>query len=289
MDKYADFVNQLPQASRQETQAHLLTDVALFKPKGYFARPIRSVDYHFVFPSEAPPDTYINGRLLQLDPGKIMTVNPGDVLCSSMERPCRQFLSMLVKPELMKKIAQEMGCAQEIHFLRNQNPFSGEMLRAVKNFDQETSRPDGLRLMMDCLSTQIIALALREFNTTLKQYPVQSPDRDMCVTLAIEYMRVFYCANISIEDICREINLSPFHFIRVFKKKTGISPHQYLIRIRMEKAQELLRQGGYSIAEVAVLCGFVSLAHFSSAYKAVTGTSPTRYKKQFWDIHNSNY
>ncbi len=289
MDKYDDFVTQLPDAVRQETEAYMLSDVALFRPKAYITQPLHSVDYHFVISSAPPPDSYVNGRLVHLDPGKIMTVNPGDVIYCVKERPCKPFLSMLIKPELMGKIAREMGCKEEVQFLKLQNPFSGELLRAIQCLDKESMRPDCLRLMMDCLSIQIITQVLREFKTNLKQVPARSPDSDVYIALAIEYMRVFYCANISIGDICGEINLSPFHFIRVFKKKTGVSPHQYLLGIRMEKAQELLRLGQHSVAEVAVLCGFVSLPHFSSAYKTITGNTPARYKKQFIEIQNGNF
>jgi AraC family transcriptional regulator len=104
---------------------------------------------------------------------------------------------------------------------------------------------------------------------------------DTYIDTAIEYIQTFFSANITIDDICGEINVSPFHFIRTFKQKIGVSPHQYLLNIRIEKAKELLCMRQHSVAETAMLCGFLSLPHFSSTFKTATGYSPSEYKKVF--------
>jgi Transcriptional regulator containing an amidase domain and an AraC-type DNA-binding HTH domain len=65
----------------------------------------------------------------------------------------------------------------------------------------------------------------------------------------------------------------------MFKAHTGITPHQYLIKVRLEKAEDMLKSGNYKVDEVAKLCGFVSTAHFTTVFKRAKGTLPSKYRK----------
>lgn len=96
------------------------------------------------------------------------------------------------------------------------------------------------------------------------------------VARACEYIRENYDANLALRHLAQAAGLSPFHFHRVFLKTTGISPHDYLVRIRIERAMELLRKGG-AIAEVALDTGFVDQSHFTRFFKKIIGTPPGRY------------
>lgn len=283
MDKYADFINQIPDQIKQNVEKHICSNMVLFKPQTFLSRVhIHSVDYHIITLHEPPPDSYFNSKLQHFDNRKIIAINPGDTWYCPQGHNTRQYLSLLIKPELIHMVAEEMGYSVEIRFLNLQNPYSSELIQAIRSFEQETQRPDCLNLMLDCLGMQIVALLLREFKTNLSKYPARLADHDAYVAMAMEYMQVFYSANISIEDICKEINISPFHFIRLFKQKTGISPHQYLLKVRIEKAQQLLRKRQYSVTEAAMLSGFINLSHFSSKFKEITGHSPSSYKKLYF-------
>lgn len=282
MDKFSHFMSQIPDSIMQAVERHLCNDIALFRPQSYIAgRTMHAVDFHIIVPSVTPPDTYINNELKSFDSGKILAINPGDTIFCAEARPTKQYLSLLIKPELINKVAEEMDVSGDIRFIKFQNPFSSDLIQAINSFDKEVRRPDKLNLMMDCLGIQIVALLLREFKTNVKKYPACSPDSDTYIALAMEYMQEFFSANITIEDICSEINISPFHFIRSFKKKTGMSPHQYLMNVRIKKAEELLRMSQYSVREASIMCGFINLSHFSSTFKGITGNSPRDYKKLF--------
>ncbi|WHH61068.1 AraC family transcriptional regulator [Petroclostridium sp. X23] len=288
MDKYTHFMNQIPEKIKQEVEMHICSDIVLFKPQAFITgTTMHAVDFHIIIPTTPPPDTYINDRLRSFDHGKIVAINPGDTVLCTKEHATKQYLSLLIKPELVNKIAEEMGFSEGIRFLKLQNPYSRELMQAINNFDKETKRPDKFKLMQDCLGVQIVALLLRELKTNLRQYPANSPDGNTYIALAIEYIHAFFSSNISIEDICREINVSSFHFIRTFKKEIGISPHRYLLNLRIKKAEELIRMGQYSIAEVAMMCGFVSLSHFSSTFKGITGLSPREFRRQKHTLPNS--
>lgn len=281
MNRYSDFMDQIPDKIMQYVEKRLCSNVALFKPSTYVTGiTMHSNDFHIIIPSATPPETYINNRLKSFDTGKIIAVNPGETILCHKALPTKQYFHLLIKPELINRAAQEMDISSSIRFLKPQNPFSKELVQTIRRFDIESQRIDKITLLLDCLATQIVVMLLREFKINSKR-KVCLPDSDAYIDLAIEYMETFFSSNISIEDICNEINVSPFHFIRIFKQKTGISPHQYLVNIRIRKAKELLCTRQYSIAEVALLCGFISLPHFSNTFKVITGHSPSEYRKLY--------
>jgi AraC family transcriptional regulator len=83
--------------------------------------------------------------------------------------------------------------------------------------------------------------------------------------------------NISINALAKTAGLSPSHFIRMFQYATGLSPHQYILRARVLRGQELLRTTQQSIAEVARITGFCGQSHFTMHFKRVLGITPKRY------------
>lgn len=78
---------------------------------------------------------------------------------------------------------------------------------------------------------------------------------------------------LTLEDLASLVGRSRFHFSRLFKSSTGMTPHQYVVRCRVERARELLRAGS-SIAEVAAAVGFASQSHLHSHIQRVFGCTP---------------
>lgn len=81
----------------------------------------------------------------------------------------------------------------------------------------------------------------------------------------------------TLEELSREVGVSPFYLSRTFSQETGMTIPQYLRRIRMERAAELLRAGGHNVTEVAFAVGYASLGHFSKSFCEVIGSCPTLY------------
>ncbi len=87
-----------------------------------------------------------------------------------------------------------------------------------------------------------------------------------------------YNAPISIEDLSREVALSPYYLIRAFKRVYKQTPHQYLVGLRIARAKELLRNSDLSVTEICVAVGFESLGSFSTLFRKVAGISPSAYR-----------
>lgn len=87
-----------------------------------------------------------------------------------------------------------------------------------------------------------------------------------------------YDTPITIDDLSREVALSPYYLIRAFRRAYRITPHQYLIAQRIDRAKELLRNSDRSITEICAEVGFESLGSFSSLFRKVAGLSPSAYR-----------
>jgi AraC family transcriptional regulator len=96
---------------------------------------------------------------------------------------------------------------------------------------------------------------------------------------AAELLRENLDGRIRLTDVARECSLSVSHFARSFRATFGISTHQWLIRHRVEHAQELLRQTGAPIVEIAMLSGFADQAAFTRTFRQVVGVSPGRWRR----------
>jgi AraC-like DNA-binding protein len=88
-----------------------------------------------------------------------------------------------------------------------------------------------------------------------------------------------FSKNIDLNNISGEAYISKYHFVRQFRKVCGKTPHQYLIKVRMEKAMHFLRCG-MPVSDVCLMVGFESLGSFSSLFKRQTGLSPSVYLAQ---------
>lgn len=88
-----------------------------------------------------------------------------------------------------------------------------------------------------------------------------------------------YSAPVPLDRAAREACLSPFHFQRLFSRTFGETPQDFLTRLRMERARRLLTAGDLPVTEVCLEVGYSSLGTFSSRFTALTGQSPTEFRR----------
>lgn len=99
------------------------------------------------------------------------------------------------------------------------------------------------------------------------------------VSTAIEYMNDNIDQAINLEDIAKATNRSPSHIARLFRAEVGQPPHRYLIRLRVEKARDLLEKTNESIAEIAFECGFSHQEHLTRLFRREFSATPAAYRK----------
>jgi AraC family transcriptional regulator len=84
--------------------------------------------------------------------------------------------------------------------------------------------------------------------------------------------------DLSLDDMAQSVGLSTAHFARMFRKSTGETPHQFVLRQRLERAKAMLRAADARVLDVAVACGFKTQQHFAQAFREVWGVSPSEYR-----------
>jgi AraC-like DNA-binding protein len=84
---------------------------------------------------------------------------------------------------------------------------------------------------------------------------------------------------LSLSVVAAELGLSPFHFLRIFKRALGFTPHQYLVHTRLRHAAALTLHTAKPIAEIAFAVGFSDLANFNRSFRNVIGCSPRRLRQ----------
>jgi AraC family transcriptional regulator len=89
-----------------------------------------------------------------------------------------------------------------------------------------------------------------------------------------DYIYAHLDQDLSLSELAAIAQMSPHYFSQLFKRSIGITPHQYVIRVRVERAKELLTQGNLSIAEVAKTVGFVDQSHLHRHCKRLLGVTP---------------
>jgi len=99
------------------------------------------------------------------------------------------------------------------------------------------------------------------------------------VRLVTGYMDSHLSEKTSISELAALVDLTRFHFIRAFKQSTGVPPHQFMIRRRLDRAKELLAERNATIAEIADRTGFGSPVQMTRAFRRIVGTTPSAFRR----------
>lgn len=115
--------------------------------------------------------------------------------------------------------------------------------------------------------------------TLLDQHIPQqlSPSSNM-MQLAIEYINRHIFENLSIDTICTAAHTSKYHFCRQFKKATGFTVMEYILKTRLILARDMLLKDDLTVSEISEACGFSSVSYFSRVFRQEMGISPLKYR-----------
>lgn len=140
----------------------------------------------------------------------------------------------------------------------------------------------GRYFMMKAYLIQLLCLLIREqaeAKSEASGYIFQSVNKKYVVNQIKKYLDEHYREKISLDQIARNMYLSTFYISKIFKSETGDTPINYLIRLRMERAKEILQEGEVSsIQAVAASVGYEDAYHFSKLFKKYYGVAPSRYR-----------
>jgi AraC family transcriptional regulator len=95
------------------------------------------------------------------------------------------------------------------------------------------------------------------------------------------YVEENLARSLSLQELSQQLGMNVYCFVRSFKRSTGIPPHQYVLRRRVERAKAFLLDPGISIADIALRCGFATQSHLTATFNRVTNLTPGEYRRVF--------
>jgi AraC-like DNA-binding protein len=128
---------------------------------------------------------------------------------------------------------------------------------------------------------KLLSIFAQHLSMITNQIVVQQENAELpVVTKAKEFIALNQAEELSLTKVAKAVNTSSFYFCKLFKKATGLNFTDYVSRVRIEKAKNLLLNPNLRISEIAFEVGFQSLTHFNRVFKKIIGQSPTQYRGQ---------
>jgi AraC-like DNA-binding protein len=107
-------------------------------------------------------------------------------------------------------------------------------------------------------------------------YDVDSQTGDYRINKVTRLIALHYPDKLTVNDLAKQVQLNTAYLGRLFKQETGITIHQYIMRIRVRNAENMLQSGNYKVHEVAEHCGFSDVVHFYKLFRSIRGFSPSK-------------
>jgi AraC family transcriptional regulator len=133
------------------------------------------------------------------------------------------------------------------------------------------------RLFLEGALLALVALVLRRADSAAEA-PRGGGLAPWQVRRSIDRLAAAIQAEVSLRDLAADVGLSPFHFARAFRRSTGLPPHRYHVRLRMERAQTLLETTELGVTAVALAVGYSTGQAFARAFLRETGTTPSAWR-----------
>jgi AraC family transcriptional regulator len=191
-----------------------------------------------------------------------------------------RMLILEIPDEAFQSVAEETGGGEpELYPTpRLDDKRIGALMTAIEA-EQTEGFPSG-RVYRDAIA-QALAAALFQAHGMLRRpmRPHRGGLAPRQLRTVIDYVQEYLDRDISLAQMAKAADLSPAYFSQMFRQSTGVAPHQFLLRARVDRAKELLQKPGSRVLDVAVSCGFRTQQHFSRVFRTLCKASPTEYRR----------
>lgn len=147
-------------------------------------------------------------------------------------------------------------------------------------------RENGGYLLIDSLKTTLAIHLLRNYCTTQPKLSTYTDGLSQFKLQQLkEYIKEHLHQEIKLSEIAAIAQMSQYHFLRLFKQSMGVTPHQYILQCRINRATYLLQYSQLSIADIAMRVGFCDQSHLTRYFKRVVGVTPKQFMESGGKLH----
>jgi AraC family transcriptional regulator len=236
---------------------------------------------HYLATTENHTARWHDGRRLYAkQPGTFSFVPAAVVPQMQAETPYK-VLVCVIDPSLLSALERELDRypSGDLHFRINfHDPALSQLMRLL-HADVTAGCPwEGLyrEHLTNALALRVLSLKRSQAIDTKVPSPLPYP----ALRRVIERMNELG-ERLTLEELANESGYSRTHFLRMFQAATGRTPHNYLIHLRLERAQEMIKKQPVSLVDVATACGYSSHSHMTRAFRKILGVTPSAYQRDF--------
>ncbi|MBS4957225.1 MAG: AraC family transcriptional regulator [Clostridium sp.] len=230
---------------------------------------------------------YIDGNEYILNKGDLLLSNPG---LYHMETPNEKSkytqlhigINNFKLSEIRENYIDNKGVGPVLRFKKYENEFLKCCDEIIK---EEKMKRMGYPLVLKSLVMKLLIIICRELEDeeekveeNIYSCSLESNEKQNIVKSIISYMNSNYMNDISLDKISKNMYLSPVYISKIFKEEIGDSPINYLIKIRLAKAEELLKDNTLPVKVIAKRVGYNDAYHFSKLFKKYYGVSPSSFR-----------
>ncbi len=280
--KYQKYIV-VPDKSIQSVKSNPLTSRLYVTDIGFFPVAL----YHFIERNNGAKEYIIifcvDGEGYCLTKGKTHSLNKGDLI--------------IIEKNAGHKYWASAKNPWSIYFFHIDGVMADNYYAIINSFDTLRIPIDGssklLELFEECYETlsyydsysaMLLAAKICEHIFSLiihfavnEVKPIE--DSKKIIEKLIVYMNNNLDGSITLENLAKEVSFSVSHMSRIFKNATGYAPLEYFLRLKIQKACNLIHRHNYTVKEVSAVLGFVDQSYFSRLFKKYTGKSPIDYKR----------
>lgn len=212
------------------------------------------------------------GRTYRLQKGRCFLICPGDVtFYQADENDPWSYCWIAFGGESAETLLRRAGLGKD-------NPVFGND-RISEVFQTLLGRMQSGKISWENAGMSLLS-ALFALFASLPQPEEFHTQKEKYILNAKSYLSSLLAAPFTVERLARHCGLDRHYLCRIFREQTGLSPQQYMIRLRMRKARGLLENSSLSVGDVARSVGYTDAYHFSKIFKAKTGLSPQNYRQK---------